>query len=92
MGGPSPPPPPKEKEKKKKERKKEREKRKKKERKKGTIWVTTYKVRFFQFFNSPVALKKYKKMPIPKEKVEITPLRVWIMLLLYFMDVHDIFK
>ena len=29
---------------------------------------------FFQFFNSPVALKNFKKFGPPQEKVEITPL------------------
>ena len=29
---------------------------------------------FFQFFNSPVALKNEKKMLAPQEKVEMTPL------------------
>ena len=31
---------------------------------------------FFQFFNSPVALKNKKKIAPPQEKVEMTPLLV----------------
>ena len=71
-GGPSPP---KEKEKrKKKEKKEKREKkeRKKKERKKGTVnnvKLLHIKCCFFQFFNSPVALKNEKKIcPPPPRK------------------------
>ena len=60
---PSPPPPPRKKKKKKKEKKeKEKEKREKREkRKKGTmnsVKLLHIKCCFFQFFNSPVALKK----------------------------------
>ena len=77
-GGPSPP---REKKKRKKGRKKEkREKReKKRKRKKGTSRMTlNYYIQsafFFQFFNSPVALKIKKNFaPPPQEKVEMTPL------------------
>ena len=70
---------PKEKEKRKKERKKEkiRKKREKREkRKKGTmnsVKLLHVKCCFFQFFNSPAALKNIKKI-CPQEKVEMTPL------------------
>ena len=71
--------PPKEKEKKKKERNKEKkEKRGKKEekRKKGTInnvKLLHIKCCFFQFFNSPVALKSLKKFWPPKKKLKWRP-------------------
>ena len=73
-GGPSPP---KEKERKKKRKKKKKKKEKKKERKKGTmnnVKLLHIKCCFFQFFNSPVALKNLKKFWPPQEKVEMTPL------------------
>ena len=70
-GGPSPP---KEKEKRKKERKKEKKRKKrkerKKERKKGTmnnVKLLHIKCCFFQFFNSPVALKNKKKFCPPRK-------------------------
>ena len=61
-----------------KEKKKEKKEKKKKEKEKRELWITsnytTYKVLFFyQFFNSPVALKN-KKNSTPQEKVEMTPL------------------
>ena len=78
-GGPSPPPP-KEKEKKsKKERKKEKRAKKEKKREKrkketmDSVKLLHIKCCFFQFFNSPVALKDIKKIG-PQEKVEMTPL------------------
>ena len=77
-GGAVAPPPPREKkkEKKKKRKKREKKKKKKKKRKKGTInnvKLLHIKCCFFQFFNSPVALKNIKKIA-PQEKVEMTPL------------------
>ena len=60
--------------KRKKERKKEkRKKEKKKERKKGTmnnVKLLHIKCCFFQFFNSPVALKNKKKIWPPQEKLK----------------------
>ena len=70
------PPPPKEKEKKKnrkKKRKKREKERKKKERKKETmnnVKLLHIKCCFFQFFNSPVALKNKKKIWPPKKKLK----------------------
>ena len=61
-----------------KRKKEKREKRKKKERKKGTtnnVKLLHIKCCFFQFFNSPVALKNKKNVG-PQEKVEMTPLPV----------------
>ena len=77
-GGPSPPPP-KEKEikKKKKEKRKKRKKGEKREKgKKGTMnnVKLLHMKCFFQFFNSPVALKNKKHFWPPQEKVEMTPL------------------
>ena len=66
--------------KRKKERKKEKRERKEKKRekrKKGTmnsVKLLHIKCCFFQFFNSPVALKNKKKFRPPQEKVEMTPL------------------
>ena len=73
-GGPSPPPPPprkKKKEKKKEKKEKREKKRKKKERKKETmnnVKLLHIKCWFFQFFNSPVALKNFKKIWPPPRK------------------------
>ena len=68
------PPPPKEKEKRKK-KKKEKKERKKKERRE--LWITSnYYIQsavFFQFFNSPVALKNIKKFWPPKKKLKWRP-------------------
>ena len=67
---------PKEKEKKKKRKKKREKREKKRKRKKGTmndVKLLHIKCRFFQFFNSPVALKKNLA---PQEKVEMTPLHI----------------
>ena len=69
-------PPPKEKEKKKKERKKEKKRKKEEKRKKGTInnvKLLHIKCCFFQFFNSPVALKNKKKFWPPKKKLKWRP-------------------
>ena len=70
------PPGRKRKKEKKKKRKKKRKKREKREkRKKGTmnsVKLLHIKCCFFQFFNSPVALKKNNSPP--REKVEMTPL------------------
>ena len=60
---------------KKKERKKKKEEKmeKKTERKKGTmnnVKLLHIKCCFFQFFNSPVALKNLKKIWPPKEKLK----------------------
>ena len=68
------------KEKEKKERKKEKweKKERKKERKKGTmnnVKLLHIKCCFFQFFNSPVALKNLKKFWPPKKKLKWRP---WI--------------
>ena len=71
-GGPSPP-----QGKKRKKKRKKKEKRKKEKRKKGTmnsVKLLHIKCCFFQFFNSPVALKNKKKFWLPQEKVEMTPL------------------
>ena len=68
-------PPGKRKKERKKERKRKKEK-KKKQRKKGTmnnVKLLHIKCCFFQFCNSPVALKNFKKVG-PQEKVEMTPL------------------
>ena len=74
-------PPPRKKKKRKKERKKEKREKRKKERKKGTmnnVKLLHIKCCFFQFFNSPVALKNIKKLAPPQEKVEMTPLdKTW---------------
>ena len=76
------PSPPRKKKKRKKKEKKEEKRRKKKERKKGTsmnnvkLLHNIIKCCFFQFFNSPVALKDKKKFS-PQEKVEMTPLGPW---------------
>ena len=63
-GGPSPP--------RKKKKEKKEKKRKKRKRKKGTMNDVKFlqiKCCFFQFFNSPVALKNEKKiLPPPPEK------------------------
>ena len=70
------PPKEKEKKKKKKEKKEKREKKKKERKKEGNYelrQITTYKVLFFfQFFNSPVALKNKKKFWLPQENIEMT--------------------
>ena len=82
-GGPSLPP--RKKKKRKKERKKEKREREKKRKKKE--W--NYECCFFQFFNSPVALKNKKNFgPLPQEQVEMTPL---IKHLLMFIVVVVIF-
>jgi hypothetical protein len=78
----------KKKKKEKKERKKEKRERKEKKRekrKKGTmnsVKLLHIKCCFFQFFNSPVALKNIKKFA-PQEKVEMTPLVRWVCNLKY---------
>ena len=67
---------PKEKEKRKKKKEKEKKKKNQKERKKGTmnnVKLLHIKCCFFQFFNSPVALKNKKNFGHPK-KVEMTSL------------------
>ena len=74
--GPSPPPPRKKKKRKKKEKKRKEKKRRKKERKKWTmnnVKLLHIKCCFFQFFNSLVALKIFKKLTPLQEKVEMTP-------------------
>ena len=72
--GTSPPPQGKRKE----EKRKNKEKKGKKEkRKKGilnSVKLLHIKCCFFQFFNSPLALKFFFKLPPPKEKVEMTRL------------------
>ena len=78
-GGAVAPPPPqgkrkkeKKEEKKRKKREKREKERKKKERKKGTlnnVKLLPIKCCFFQFFNSPAALKILKKFGPPQEKV-----------------------
>ena len=76
LGGRRPPPQGKRKKEKRKKKRKKRKKRKKEKKKEGNYeWrqITTYKVLFFQFFNSPVSLKNKKKF-CPQEKVEMTPL------------------
>ena len=73
-GGPSPPKEKKKEKKKKKKKKKRKKRKKKKERKKGTMYndkLLHIKCCFFQFFNSPVALKNLKKFWPPQEKVEM---------------------
>ena len=70
--GDRPPPPPRKKKKRKEERKKEKkEKEKKREkRKKGTmnnVKLLHIKCCFFQFFNSPVALKNNNKNLPPRK-------------------------
>ena len=74
-GAVAPPPQGKRKKEKRKKKEKKEKKREKKEgkRKKGTINYVkllhiTYKVLFFQFFNSPVALKNKKKILPPPRK------------------------
>ena len=63
---------PKEKEKKKEKKEKREKKKKKKERKKGTMnnVKLLLKCCFFQFFNSPVALKNLKKFGPPTKKLK----------------------
>ena len=56
---------PKQKEKKKKERKKEKKEKREKKEKKERREITT--CCFFQFFNSPVALKNLKKFGPPRK-------------------------
>ena len=71
------PPKEKEKKKKKKEKRKKEKKRKKRKKKEGNmnnVKLLHIKCCFFQFFNSPVALKNLKKFWPPQEKVEMTPL------------------
>ena len=66
-------PPPQGKVKKKTRKKKEKKRKKRKERKKGTmnnVQLIHIKCCFFQFFDSPVPLKK--KILAPQEKVEMT--------------------
>ena len=68
----------KKKEKKKEKRKKRKKREKREKRKKGTmnsVKLLHIKCCFFQFFNSPVALKN-KKILAPQEKVEMTPLKL----------------
>ena len=78
-GGPSPPPPTEKEKKEKKEREKEKRERKEKKREEGkketmnSVKLLHIQCCFFQFLNSPVALK-YKKKFGPQEKVEMTPL------------------
>ena len=79
LGGPSPP---KEKEKKKKERKKgkrEKKRKKRKKRKKETmnnVKLQHIKCCFFQFFNSPVALKNKKNFWPPRKSWNDAPVQV----------------
>ena len=72
-GGPLPPQGKRKKKKKeRKKRKKNRKKEEKKERKNGTmnnVKLLHIKCCFFQFFNSPVALKNEKNWP-PKKKLK----------------------
>ena len=60
------------------EKKKKEKKKEKKERKKGTMnnvkLLHIKRAVFFQFFNTPVALKNLKKFWPSQEKVEMTPL------------------
>ena len=65
-GGPSPPPRKKKKEKK-KEKKKKREKKKKKKETMDDVKLLHIKCCFFQFFNSPVALKNKKNFCPPRK-------------------------
>ena len=84
-GGPSPPQGKRKKEKKKeKKEKREKKREKKKERKKGTMNnVKLIHIKccfFFQFFNSPVALKNTKKFWPPKKKLKWRPwLTLWLL-------------
>ena len=67
-GGPSPP-----KEKERKKEKKEKRKNEEEKRKKGTmnnVKLLHKKGCFFQFFNSPVALKNEKIFGPPKKKLK----------------------
>ena len=77
LGGRRSPPRKKKKRKKKKEKKKKEKKEKKREkRKKGTmnnVKLLHIKCCFFQFFNSPVALKNLKKFCPPKKKLKSRP-------------------
>ena len=61
----------------KKEKKKEKKKKGKKERKKGTMnnvkLLHILKCCFFQFFNSPVALKNKKKFGSPEKSLNDAP-------------------
>ena len=64
--------PPENKKEKRKEKKKKKKKKKKKERKKGTmnnVKLLHIKCCFFQFFNSPVALKIIKQIA-PKKNLK----------------------
>ena len=79
-GGVVAPPPPPRKKKKRKKRKKKRKNRKKekkkRKRKKGTmndVKLLHIKCCFFQFFNSPVALKNKKNFGPPKKKLKWRP-------------------
>ena len=78
-GAVAPPPPPPRKQKKRKKKKKEKKREKREKRKKGTmnnVKLLHIKCCFFQFFNSPVALKNKKKFLAPQENVEMTPLKI----------------
>ena len=83
LGGPSPPRKKKKRKKERKERKKEKRERKEKKRekrKKGTmnsVKLLHIKCCFFQFFNSPLALKNKKKFASTKKKLKWRP---WIKL------------
>ena len=76
FGGAGGPSPPQGKRRKKKRKTKKKKEKKREKRKKGTmnnVILLHIKCCFFQFFNSPVALKN-KKILAPQEKVEMTPL------------------
>ena len=45
---------------------------------------------FFQFFNSPVALKNNKKILAPQEKFEMTPLTTSTVYLIQFLSISEI--
>ena len=76
LGGRRPPPKKKKKEKKKEKKKKRKKKKRKKEWKKGTmnnVKLLHIKCCFFQFFNSPVALKNLKKFGPPRKSWNDAP-------------------
>ena len=65
--------PPRKKKKERKKEKRERKREKREKRKKGTmnrVKLLHIKCCFFQFFNSPVALKNKKKFGPPKKKLK----------------------
>ena len=74
LGGAVAPPRKKKKERKKEKREKERKREKRKKGTMNNVKLLHMKCCFFQFFNSPVALKNTKIFLPPQEKVEMTPL------------------